>query len=62
VTPHPQKFPIYSQVARCGFQGKYSQSGQHTIKVNGLVNGRESTVTDYRYLACDSDDKNNPIL
>jgi Ca-activated chloride channel family protein len=42
-------------------QGKYQQSGQHTIKVNGLINGRKAQLPITVNLPASSDDKNNPI-
>jgi|WetSurSiteA1Bulk_404760.scaffolds.fasta_scaffold00232_14 Ca-activated chloride channel homolog len=42
-------------------QGKYTQSGQHTIKVNGLINGRKAQLPITINLPASSDDKNNPI-
>jgi Ca-activated chloride channel homolog len=42
-------------------QGKYAQSGQHTIKVNGLVNGRKAQLPITVTLPVRSDDSNNPI-
>ncbi|MDD1608717.1 MAG: VWA domain-containing protein, partial [Methylococcaceae bacterium] len=58
----PAKIPDLFAGGAVRIQGKYSQSGQHTIKVNGLVNGRKAqlpiTVT---LPATSSDDKDNPI-
>lgn len=42
-------------------QGKYRQSGQHTIKVAGLVNGRKAVLPIIVNLPASSDDQDNPI-
>jgi len=42
-------------------QGKYRQSGQHTIKVAGLVNGRKAVLPITVNLPTSSDDQDNPI-
>lgn len=42
-------------------QGKYSESGKHTIKINGLVNGRKAQLPVTIELPEASNDKDNPI-
>jgi Ca-activated chloride channel family protein len=57
----PAKIPDLFAGGAMRIQGKYAQSGQHTIKVNGLVNGRKAQLPITVTLPASSDDKNNPI-
>lgn len=57
----PAKIPDLFAGGAVRIQGKYSQSGQHTIKVNGLLNGRKAQLPITVTLPANSDDKNNPI-
>jgi Ca-activated chloride channel homolog len=42
-------------------QGKYQQAGQHTIKINGMVNGRKAQLPVKITLPASSNDEQNPI-
>jgi Ca-activated chloride channel family protein len=57
----PTKIPDLFAGGAVRIQGKYSQAGQHTIKVNGLINGRKAQLPITVNLPANSDDKNNPI-
>jgi Ca-activated chloride channel family protein len=57
----PAKIPDLFAGGAVRIQGKYAKSGQHTIKVNGLINGRKAQLPITVTLPASSDDKNNPI-
>jgi len=57
----PTKIPDLFAGGALRIQGKYRQSGQHTIKVSGLVNGRKAQLPVTVTLPAGSDDKDNPI-
>ncbi len=57
----PVKIPDLFAGGAVRIQGKYQQSGQHTIKVNGLVNGRKAQLPITVTLPTSSNDQDNPI-
>ncbi len=57
----PTKIPDLFVGGALRIQGKYQQSGQHTIKISGLVNGRKAQLPVTVTLPAGSDDKDNPI-
>jgi len=57
----PAKIPDLFAGGAVRIQGKYAQAGQHTIKVNGLLNGRKAQLPLTVTLPEKSDDNNNPI-
>ncbi len=57
----PVKIPDLFAGGAVRIQGKYAQAGQHTIKVNGLLNGRKAQLPITVTLPEKSDDTNNPI-
>lgn len=57
----PAKIPDLFAGGAVRVQGKYEKSGLHTIKVNGLINGRKAQLPITINLPARSDDKNNPI-
>ncbi len=57
----PAKIPDLFAGGAVRIQGKYAQAGQHTIKVNGLLNGRKAQLPITVTLPEKSDDNNNPI-
>lgn len=57
----PVKIPDLFAGGAVRIQGKYQQSGQHTIRVNGLINGRKAQLPITVTLPARADDNNNPI-